>query len=140
MTYRPVTKTATCKHCGSTNVTWHKSPKSGKFWLSEVFTIDGQEQSEYKDFHSTYCKHPELHAAKQAEFDGVPPEDDQLDEREVEMLALLAGYPPEKRLRQVSEMWTELREAMRRGEDQDKLDKLREIIDLCEDFISELED
>lgn len=131
MTFAPITRTATCKFCGSTDVVWMKT---GRWYLAEVFIVDGVEQADKTVFHSAFCKHPEKHAAKQAELQDDPPE------HEVEMLSLLAGYTPAKRASQIGNMYLELEAATVRGEDQVKLDKLSEIIDLCEDFISELED
>jgi hypothetical protein len=58
-----VSRTATCKRCGSTTVTWQRSD-AGKWFLTEVFSYpshDGDhadEMSSYTDFHSNYCGKP----------------------------------------------------------------------------------
>lgn len=67
-----VSKTATCKRCGSTNVTWQRSAK-GKWFLTEVFSYprnngDADERTGYTDFHSAYCGKPEIHEHKQNEI------------------------------------------------------------------------
>lgn len=140
--YKPVDRTHTCKRCGSTTVTWQsKGEKPNlKWWLSEVFMVDGVEQSNRLDFHTKFCGKPELHTAEQAELD-APPEADQIDEREIEILALLAAYPPFKRRAQIQEMRTNLARATNRyGADHESVVKLTAIIELAADFISELED
>jgi hypothetical protein len=68
-----VSKTATCKRCGSTTVTW-KQGQSGKWYLTEVFTSDpeyGLDFTNYKLFHSGYCgpDHVAIHAETQALYD-----------------------------------------------------------------------
>lgn len=57
-----------CKRCGSTHVVWEKS-KTGKFYLCEVFTVDGEPRYNYRTFHSQYCGKPELHKDRQTEID-----------------------------------------------------------------------
>ena len=62
-------KTSKCKRCGSQTVNWHQSPKTAKWYLTEVFTHEDNElRTDYRDFHSTYCGKPELHEAKQTEI------------------------------------------------------------------------
>src|SRR5262245_41199898 len=60
-----VTKTAKCKRCNSTTVTWQQSER-GKWYLTEVFDIDGAQRTHRLDFHSGYCGKPEDHKLKQA--------------------------------------------------------------------------
>jgi hypothetical protein len=61
-----LTDTATCKKCGSENVIWNMSSKSGKWFLSEVFEDAlGNKISRYIDFHSLYCGEPDIHEAEQ---------------------------------------------------------------------------
>lgn len=139
----PVSKTATCKKCGSTNVTWCRG-KTGKYYLTEVFNYGTDNERTHKtDFHSNYCGKPDAHYFKQFEISKVddPPEAEQLDERELEMLALLASYSPEKRKQQLSEMDLQVGLAIiAHGKDDPRVTKLKEICELAEDFCSELED
>jgi hypothetical protein len=69
MTRTIVTKTAKCKRCNSTTVTWNQGT-SGKWYLTEVFDYEGFLKSDHKDFHSNYCGKPELHKAEQDEING----------------------------------------------------------------------
>jgi hypothetical protein len=58
-----------CKKCGSHTVVWQKSRKTGKFYLTEVFTDNtGDLVSDRRDFHSLYCGDAALHTAKQREL------------------------------------------------------------------------
>lgn len=64
---RPASKP--CKHCGSSTVAWQKSKKSGKFYLTEVFTdLEGRTFTDRHEFHSTYCTDGEKHERVQAEI------------------------------------------------------------------------
>lgn len=76
-----VSKTATCKKCGSTTVTWRKSAKSGKWYLTEVFTTGGVERTDYRTFHSQFCGKPEDHKRVQDEInaDEAKQDDDRDD-------------------------------------------------------------
>lgn len=73
MAYEHVTRTATCKRCGSKTVTWQKSER-GKWYLTEVFeyphggTDETDAMTDHRDFHSLYCASPEAHKAKQTEI------------------------------------------------------------------------
>lgn len=59
-----VSRNATCKRCESANVTWHQSER-GKWYLTEIFVVDGEERTDYRDFHSSYCGNPARHDEKQ---------------------------------------------------------------------------
>lgn len=62
-----VSKTATCKRCGFTSVTWQTSAKTGKWFLTEVWNdLDGNRYTGYTDFHSAYCGKHGLHDEEQA--------------------------------------------------------------------------
>jgi hypothetical protein len=61
-----VGRTNKCKRCNSTSVVWQQN-KEGRWYLTEVFqALDGSKFTSRTDFHSRYCKHPELHASEQA--------------------------------------------------------------------------
>lgn len=45
-----------CRICGSKDVTWFQGGFDSKKWyLAEVFEIDGETRASKKDFHSKYC-------------------------------------------------------------------------------------
>jgi hypothetical protein len=134
-----VTKTATCKRCKSTDVAWTQSVKTGKWYLTEVFTEDGIQTTSKRDFHSAYCGKPEMHAVRQAQLDGPEPEDATQIAKEVEILALMVGYAPVQRRSQIDDMRAIAAHVRLTGE-KTKADELDSIADLCEDFIEELED
>lgn len=54
--YKPVEKSTTCKNCGSTTVTWHEV--GGKWVLSEIFNLGGEEVYSLTDIHMRYCISP----------------------------------------------------------------------------------
>ena len=59
-------ETSTCKRCGSTDVAWFKSKRTGKPYLCEVFTdSDGDRVSSHRDFHSKYCGVEGAHEGEQ---------------------------------------------------------------------------
>jgi hypothetical protein len=69
MRYEPIGRNATCKRCGSTTVTWQQGTK---WYLTEVFTVNGQEDMSAKtDFHSSYCGNPQAHNVEQQRHDHV---------------------------------------------------------------------
>lgn len=60
-------KSAKCEKCGSEDVAWFKSKRTGKFYLCEVFTDEeGDRISSHRDFHSKYCGVDGAHEAEQA--------------------------------------------------------------------------
>lgn len=136
---RPVSRTHTCKRCGSTSVTWMKTRSTGKFYLAEVFTLDGDDVADRQDFHSTYCGSEAKHREKQAELT-APPEHEQVDPLEIEMLAKLASYTPAMRRSQIEEMRLALDHSIEVRQPKLNTDKLAALIDMAEDFINELED
>lgn len=56
--YKPVDKATTCKNCGSTTVTWHND--GGKWVLSEIFFLGGEEVYSLHDIHMRYCISPKV--------------------------------------------------------------------------------
>lgn len=90
-------KPATCEKCNSTDVAWAKSKRTGKFYLTEVFTdSDGDRVTARNDFHSKYCGKSELHDSKQAGYNGyvkpeVPPQVESDLAQEVALV--LSGQP-----------------------------------------------
>lgn len=69
MHQQKVTRKARCKRCGSKNVFWQQSAKTGKWFLTEVFqTIDGKDFTQYRLFHSNFCEKPEEHDTVQQQF------------------------------------------------------------------------
>jgi hypothetical protein len=81
-------------------------------------------------------------AYTEADYDDPdPPESEQLDEREVEMLALLVSYSPEKRAQQIQQMDYQVGLAeVQFGDEDPRVEALRKLYYLCKDFCSELED
>jgi hypothetical protein len=69
---REYTQTAKkgCRRCGSKSVAWQTSTKTGKWYLTEVFTdLDGQTFTDHRDFHSAYCgRAQDIHDTKQHEI------------------------------------------------------------------------
>lgn len=66
-------KPATCDKCGSTDVAWFKSKRTGKFYLCEVFTdAEGDRISSSRDFHSKYCGVAGAHKDEQNRIAGMP--------------------------------------------------------------------
>lgn len=106
--------------------------------------LNGTEVTMYTDFHSYYCNNPSKHTEQQLLIDGdnaEPSEDDRVNETEIEMLALLMSYTPEKRANQIAEMWQAYNALIRAdGEQSPGAIKLFEIVTMAEDFIQELED
>lgn len=78
-----VTRTHTCKRCGSTDVTWTQSGK-GKWYLIEVFDYEGTARAEKTDFHSKYCGKPDLHFAAQQKVNEMLRDEEEEREREAE--------------------------------------------------------
>lgn len=74
-----------CKFCGSTNVTWREN-NEGRWYLTEVFEIDGETRSSPQDFHSLYCTSNRGmvldHEKMQRELDGKN-EDDERERTEL---------------------------------------------------------
>lgn len=55
--YKPVDKSATCRRCKSTTVTWYHAYGS-KWVLCEIFTLAGEEVYSTQDIHMRYCTNP----------------------------------------------------------------------------------
>jgi hypothetical protein len=57
-----------CKRCDSQTVTWQQSPKTNKWYLTEIFEdLDGRTFTHRTLFHSEYCGNDE-HALVQAQI------------------------------------------------------------------------
>ena len=123
-----VSRNATCKRCGSTDVTWNHSEK-GKWYLSEVFTYDGfsdgemrvGEMTDHRDFHSAYCGKPDKHIAKQASIEAQEREHverrkreaDEAEaariEAEAEKLAKFLRMTPDERTALIEDLESEIK-------------------------------
>lgn len=138
-----VTQTATCKKCGSTAVTWMKSKKTEKFYLTEVFSYGtDNERTGRTDFHSKYCGEPMAHIARQDEItrELEPQDSEQLDDVEIELLAMYVAMAPGVRAEKIAETKNAYLAARANlGEKDPSVIKLRNLIDLIEDFCAELE-
>lgn len=67
-------KPATCEKCGSSDVTWFRSKRTGHYYLCEIFVDDeGDKVSSSRDFHSKYCGDAEAHDKRQDELTGKKP-------------------------------------------------------------------
>jgi len=82
--HQKVTRRARCKRCGSKDVTWQQSMKTGKWFLTEVFKdLNGEDFTQYRLFHSNFCEQPDEHELVQKQFHAD--EQKELDEREAQV-------------------------------------------------------
>jgi hypothetical protein len=67
--HQKVSRRARCKRCASKNVMWQQSAKTGKWFLTEVFkTLDGEDFTQYRLFHSNFCGNQGEHEIVQDQF------------------------------------------------------------------------
>lgn len=123
MRTQAVTRTATCKRCGSTTVTWLQND-AGKWYLTEVFNWsmgdEPNERTDHTDFHSKYCGKDVAHLERQREiFQNLMRENDEREadherreaeriEAEAEKLAAWYRSTPSQRTEHIARLEREI--------------------------------